>query len=57
MAKYRHIISVQSNDHRGRPLAGHMAVTLCGRVAAYGRFPNVPQTDPRFCPRCLVLAD
>ncbi len=36
----------------GYGLPGHLARTACGRLVAFGRMPNVPRTDPRFCPRC-----
>jgi hypothetical protein len=31
-----------------------IARTLCGRIVAYGRQPNVPRGD-RFCARCHAL--
>ena len=50
MPRYRHVIEVPGYD-----LPGHLARTLCERIVAYRRMPNVPRTDPRFCPRCDLL--
>jgi hypothetical protein len=52
MPRYRHVIEVAGYD-----LPGHLARTRCGRVIAYGRQPNVPRSNPRFCPRCRALDD
>jgi hypothetical protein len=50
MPRYRHVIYA-----RGDGLPGHLARTLCGRIVAYGRQPNVPRGDARFCARCHAL--
>ena len=50
MPRYRHVIRLGGYD-----LPGHLARTLCGRVVAYGRQPNVPRGDPRYCARCHAL--
>ena len=50
MPRYRHVIYV-----RGDGLPGHLARTLCGSIVAYGRQPNVPRSDARFCARCHAL--
>jgi len=52
MPRYRHVIYAGGYD-----LPGHLARTRCGRVVAYGRQPNVPRSDARFCPRCRELDD
>ena len=41
MPRFRHVIRLGGHD-----LPGHLARTLCGRVVAYGRQPNVPRGDP-----------
>ncbi len=50
MPRYRHDIYI-----RGDGLPGHLARTHCGRIVAYGRQPNVPRGDARFCARCYAL--
>lgn len=50
MPRYRHVIYTRGDD-----LPGHLARTLCGRVVAYARQPNVSHGDPRFCARCHAL--
>jgi hypothetical protein len=50
--RYRHTIEVP-----GYGLPGHLARTRCGRIVAYGRMPNVPRSDRRYCPRCRALDD
>ena len=52
MPRYRHVREVPGSD-----LPGHLARTLCGRLVAYGRMPNVPQSDPLACTRCQRLDD
>ena len=52
MPRLRHVIEVPGYD-----LTRHLARTLCGRTVAYGRMPNVPRTDPRYCARCQTRAD
>ena len=50
MPRYRHVIYTRGDD-----LPGHLARTLCGRIVAHGRQPNVPRGDVRFCTRCHAL--
>jgi hypothetical protein len=50
MPRYRHVIYTRGGD-----LPGHLARTYCGRIVAYGRQPNVPRGDARFCARCHAL--
>ena len=50
MPRHRHVIYA-----RGDGLPGHLARTLCGRIVAYGRQPNVPRGDVRFCTRYHAL--
>ena len=52
MPRLRHVIEVP-----GYYLPGHLTRTLCGRTVAFGRMPNVPRTDPRYCARCQTRAD
>jgi len=52
MPRCRHVIHAGGYD-----LPAHLARTRCGRVIAYGRQPNVPRGDARFCPRCRELDD
>ncbi|MCK9496930.1 MAG: hypothetical protein M0R75_15765 [Dehalococcoidia bacterium] len=51
MPRLRHVIEVP-----GYGLPGHLARTLCGRTVAFGRMPNVPRTDARYCARCRARA-
>ncbi len=50
MPRFRHVIYTRGGD-----LPGHLARTLCGRIVAYGRQPNIPRGDARFCSRCHAL--
>lgn len=52
MPRYRHVVHARGDD-----LPGHLARTYCGRTVAYGRQPNVPRGDARFCARCHALAE
>jgi hypothetical protein len=60
MANLRHGIKVNGwvidrKTGAGKQLPRHQAMSECGRIVNYGAMPNVPHSDPRYCPKCLEI--
>jgi len=52
MTGLRHVIEVPGYD-----LPERLARALCGRTVAFGRMPNVPRSDRRYCALRRACAD